>query len=576
MARRLATKGTKITKERHKERFVSFVRFVANVFVGFVAGVACAGPPEFDLLIRGGDVFDGSGQPSQKADVGIKGDRITAIGNLADRRAGQVIDAVGKAVAPGFIDARGQSGTALLADGSGESHVRQGITSEIIGEATSPAFWTKGTADVDGLRRLGVQFDWNGVEGYFRKLEDHGTSINLGTLVPAAMAWREAVGPAERPATADERGRMDAWVDEAMRAGGLGLSSASTDRSESLVGKEELTLLARVAARRGGIYAAQVSTRGSRVDQAVREAVEIGQRAKLPVVIHDLELKDRRNWGTMSRVGGIIYQAIARGEIVSAIQSPYTAVSGGLDAVLPRRAREGGRERMLLALKDPAARARMKKDIETGVDGPDALVATAGFEGIQIARVPPDTDQSVVGKRVTDVAAARGENPVDTIFRLLLQTDVRVDALYHLVSEDDIRTAMQYGTVMFGTGTAAVRPEGEVGQSRPHPAAYGTFPRVLGHYVREEHVIELREAVRRMTSVPAGQFKIAQRGLLRQGFHADVVVFNPQTVGDRATYETLYEYPTGIDYVIVNGVITVTPKGHTGARAGRRLVRVSP
>jgi N-acyl-D-amino-acid deacylase len=545
----------------------------AAIVAALALVVACAGPPEFDLVIRGGDVFDGSGQPSQRADVGIKGDRIAAVGNLADRRAGQIIDAVGKAVAPGFIDARGRSGTALLADGSGESHVRQGITSEIIGDAISPAFWTTRTADLDGLRRLGLQFDWNGLEGYFRKLEDHGTSINVGTLVPAAMAWREAVGPAERTATADERGRMDAWVDEGMRAGGLGLSSASIDRSGLFVGKEELRSLARVASRRGGVYSAHISTRGSQVDEAVREAIEIGQEAKLPVVIHDLEIKGRRNWGTMSRLGSIMYQAIARGEIVSAIQSPYTAVSGGLNAVLPGWAREGGRERMLLTLKDPVARARMKKDIETGVDGPDTLVAGAGFEGIQIARVPPDTDQSVLGKRVTEIAAARGEAPLDTVFRLLLQTDDRVDALYHLLSEDDIRTAMQYGPVMFGTGTAAVRPEGDVGESRPHPAAYGTFPRVLGHYVREQHVLELREAVRRMTSVPAGQFKIPQRGLLRQGFHADVVVFDARTVGDRATYEKLHEYPVGIDYVIVNGVITVTPKGHTGARAGRRLVR---
>lgn len=545
----------------------------AAIVAALALVAACAGPAEFDLVIRGGDVFDGSGQPSQRADVGIKGDRITAVGNLADRRAGQIIDAVGKAVAPGFIDARGRSGTALLADGSGESHVRQGITSEIIGDAISPAFWTTGTADLDGLRRLGLQFDWNGFEGYFRKLEDHGTSINVGTLVPAAMAWREAVGPAERTATTDERGRMDAWVDEGMRAGGLGLSSASIDGSGSFVGKQELRSLARVASRRGGVYSAQISTRGSQVDEAVREAIEIGQEAKLPVIIHDMEVKGRRNWGTMSRLGSIVYQAIARGEIVSAIQSPYTAVSGGLNAVLPGWAREGGRERMLHTLKDAAARARMKKDIETGVDGPDTLVAGAGFEGIQIARVPPDTDQSVLGKRVTEIAAARGEAPLDTVFRLLLQTDDRVDALYHLLSEDDIRTAMQHGSVMFGTGTAAVRPEGEVGESRPHPAAYGTFPRVLGHYVREEHVLELREAVRRMTSVPAGQFKIPQRGLLRQGFHADVVVFDARTVGDRATYEKLHAYPVGIDYVIVNGVITVTPKGHTGARAGRRLVR---
>lgn len=538
--------------------------------------VSCAGPPEFDLVIRGGDVFDGSAQPSQRVDVGIKGDRITAVGNLADRSAGQIIDAVGKAIAPGFINARGQSGTTLLADGSGESHVRQGITSEIIGEAISPAFWTMGTVDVERLRRLGLQFDWNGFDGYFRKLEDHGTSINVGTLVPAAMAWREAVGRADRPATPDECRRMEAFVDDGMRAGGLGLSSASIDPSGSYVDREALTSLARVASRYGGVYAARISKTGFQVDEALGEAIRIGQEAKLPVVIHDLHVKGRRNWGTMSRVGGVLYQAIARKEIVSAIQSPYTAVSGGLDAVLPGWAREGGRERMLLRLNDPAARARMRKDIETLADGPDNVVAGAGFEGIQIARVPPETDRSVLGKRITEVAAARGEDPWDTVFRLLLETDDRVDALYHLVSEDDIRTAMQYGVVMFGTGTAAMRPAGEAGEPRPHPAAYGTFPRVLGRYVREQHVLELPEAVRRMTSLPAGQFNIAQRGLLRPGFYADVVVFDPQTVSDRATGETLHQYPIGIEYVIVNGVITVTPKGHTGARAGRRLIRSAP
>jgi N-acyl-D-aspartate/D-glutamate deacylase len=544
---------------------------------GIVAAVAlvlaCAGPPEFDLVIRGGDVYDGSSQPPQRADVGIKGDRITAVGNLADRRAGQIIDAVKKAVAPGFIDARGRSGITLLADGTGESHIRQGITSEIIGEAISPAFWTMGTADVEGLRRLGLQFDWNGAEGYFRKLEDHGTSINVGTFVPAAMAWNESIGRPERAATPEERGRMEAWVDEGMRGGGFGLSSASIDPSGRFVDRETLTSLARVASRHGGVYAAQISRTGSQVDEALQEAIRIGREAKLPVVIHDLNVEGRRNRGAMPRIRSIIIEAVARGEDVSGIQSPYTAVSRSLDAVLPGWAREGGRDRMLLRLKDPAARARMKKDAEALADGQDNLVAAAGFEGIEIAKVPSDTDQTVVGKRVSEAAAARREGPWDTVFRLLLETGGRVDALFHLVSEDDIRTAMQYGRVMFGTGTAAARPGGEVDQTRSSPAAYGTFPRVLGRYVRELKVLELAEAVRRMTSLPALELKIARRGYLRPGYFADVVVFDPQVVGDRATYDKLDEYPVGIDYVIVNGVMTVTPKGHTGARAGRRLLR---
>jgi N-acyl-D-aspartate/D-glutamate deacylase len=532
----------------------------------------CASPPEFDLVIRGGDVLDGSGQPSRRVDVGIKGDRITAVGDLTQRRAGETIDASGRIVSPGFIDTQGQSGTTLLADGRGESHVRQGITSEIIGEGGTPALWTERTVEKEALEPYGLSFDWDGVDGYFRKIEDRGTSINLGTLVPATMARREVVGLDNRKPTPEELSRMEAFVDRAMTNGAFGLSSALIYPPGAYADTDELIALARVAARHNGIYISHVRGESFRVQQAIAEAIQIGEAAKLPVVIYHLKVAARKQWGTMSHVGKLIFDAINRGQRVSATQYPYTAGGTGLLAVLPAWAQEGGRPQTIERLKDPAQRSRMRREIETTIDGWENLIAAAGFEGIQIASVPPEYDQTLLGKRLSQIASERGEDPWVTLFRLLVETEGRIGALYHMMSEDDVRTAMRFGFVTIGTDAAAVRPEGELGRGQPHPRAYGTFPRVLGRYVRDEKVLDLREAVRRMTSLAASQFNIANRGLLREGFYADVVVFDPNTVGDRATYEKPHQYPVGIDYVLVNGVVTVTPKGHTGAKAGRRLL----
>jgi N-acyl-D-amino-acid deacylase len=546
------------------------------LFVCCSAAMFCsAPPPEFDLVIRGGDMLDGTGQAAARADVGIKGDRIAAIGDLSSRRAGETIDATGRTVTPGFIDTQGQSGTTLLADGNGESHIRQGITSEVIGEGSSPAFWTDKTADLETLQRFGVAFDWTTVDGYFRKLEDRGISINIGTLVPATMARREIVGLDNRKPTPDEMRRMEEYVDRAMRDGAFGLSSALIYPPGSYADTDELIALARVAARHKGIYVSHVRGESFRVEQAVDEAIRIGAEARLPVVIFHLKVAARKHWGSMPKLNQKIMAAIYRGELVSATQYPYTAGGTGLLAVLPGWAQEGGRPKTIERLKDPALRARMRREIETTIDGWENLIAAAGFEGIQIASLPDQADRSLLGKRLSQIATERGEDPWDTLFKLLIETDGRVGALYHMMSEDDVKAGMQYGFVTIGTDASAVRPEGELGRGQPHPRAYGTFPRVLGRYVRDQKVLELREAIRRMTSLAASQYRIPLRGILRVGYHADVVIFDPGTVIDRATYEKPHQYPVGIDYVIVNGVVTVTPKGHTGARAGRRLVRTA-
>jgi N-acyl-D-amino-acid deacylase len=533
---------------------------------------SCSRAPEFDLVIRGGDVFDGTGSEARRVDVGVKGDRISAIGNLLGRSAGLVIEATGKVVSPGFIDTQGQSGTTLLVDGNGESHIRQGITSEIIGEGSTPAFWTERTADIQTLERFGLQFDWQSFDGYFQRLEDRGISINVGTLVPATMARREVVGLEDRKPSADEMRRMEDFVESGMRAGGFGLSSALIYPPGSYAGTEELITLARVAARHGGIYVSHVRGESFNVERAITEAIQIGETAGLPVVVYHLKVAAKQYWGTMPRLGEIIHAANSRGVKVTATQYPYTAGGTGLIAVLPGWAQDGGRLRAVERLKDPALRARIRREIETSTEGWENLAAAAGLEGIQIASLPPDADQGVLGKRLTQIAAERREDPWETLFRLLIETDGQVGALYHMMSEEDVRTGLAFTFVSIGTDAAAVRPEGELGRGQPHPRAYGTFPRVLGRYVRDEKVLPLRQAIWRMTGFAARQFNIDMRGELREGHFADIVIFDPATVADRATFEHPHQYPLGIEYVIVNGVLTVTPEGHTGARAGRRLV----
>jgi N-acyl-D-aspartate/D-glutamate deacylase len=535
-------------------------------------GIACA-PPErrFDLIVRGGEVIDGTGQPARRADVGVIGDRITAIGDLAAARAGRVVDATGLAVAPGFIDVQGQSGTTLLADGNGESHLRQGITSELIGEGGSPAFWTPETADGDSLAPFGITVDWTGFAGYFERLRARGTTINVGTFVPATQVRRTIIGMDNRAPTADELAQMEAMVDQAMRDGAFGLSSALIYVPGSFATTDELVALARVAAKHRGLYITHIRGESFNLFNALDEAIAIGREAGLPVVIFHLKVGARANWGRMNEAVAAIEKANAAGGRVSATMYPYAAGGTGLAATLPLWVQEGGRERMLERLADPATRARARTEIETKIDGWENLLMAATFEGIQVASVPRELDQSIVGKRIAQIAAERKADPWNVYFQLLLDSGGRVGALYHMMSEEDVATGLRFPLVTIGTDSAALRAEGLLARGAPHPRAYGTFPRVLGKYVRDDQLLSLPAAVQRMTGVPAVQMGIRDRGLIRNGYLADLVVFNPATVTDHATYEQPHQYPTGIEYVIVNGVPVLDPKGLTGARPGRPL-----
>ncbi|HTH25514.1 MAG TPA: D-aminoacylase [Vicinamibacterales bacterium] len=523
----------------------------------------------FDLIVRGGQVVDGSGQAPQRADVGIIGDRIARIGDLASESGGRVIDATGLIVAPGFIDVQGQSGTTLLADGNGESHLRQGITTEIIGEGGSPAFWTPGSDDGDSLAPFGLTFDWKDFNGYFDTLRQRGTTINVGTFVPATMVRRAIIGMDNRPPTAEELSRMEAMVDQAMRDGAFGLSSALIYVPGTFARTDELVALAKVAAKYKGIYISHIRGESFNLFNAIDEAIGIGRDAGLPVVIYHLKVGAKANWGRMNEAVAAIEKANAGGVRVSATMYPYTAGGTGLAATLPLWVQEGGRDKMLERLKEPATRAKARQEIETKLDGWENLLMAATFDGIQVASVPREFDQAIVGKRITEIATERKADPWDVYFALLIDTGGRVGALYHMMSEEDVKTGLRAGFVTIGTDSSALRSEGVLAQGSPHPRSYGTFPRVLGKYARDEKIFEMQTAVHRMTGAAAAQMGLRDRGILRERFMADLVVFNPKTVKDTATYERPHQYPTGIEYVVVNGVTVLDQKGLTGARPGR-------
>jgi N-acyl-D-amino-acid deacylase len=532
-----------------------------------LATAACA--PQYDLVIKNGDLVDGTGSPARRADVAVKGDRIVAVGAVSGS-ARRTIDATGRVVAPGFIDVQGQSGVTLLVDGNGESHIRQGITTEIIGEGNTPALWTPDTVDRASVERYHLLFDWVGFDGYLRTLQTRGTSINLGSFAPVAAIREQVLGMQNRAATPDELKREQDILERAMQQGAFGFATALIYPPASYANTDELIAIARVASKYGGIYISHVRGESFRVKEAIAEAIEIGRQAALPVVVYHLKIGAKANWGRMDEIRAEIEDARAHGVSVSACQYPYTAGGTNLPAVLPTWAQEGGREKMLERLKDPAERAKMRRDVEANTEVENLLLGST-FDGVQIASVPPDKDQSIVGKRLSQIAAERHKDDWETLFSILTENDGRVGAIFHMMSEDDVKTAMRYPWVSVGTDSSAIRPDGPLGAGQPHPRAYGTFPRILGRYVRDERVLPLPEAIRKMTSLAASQMKIADRGTIKEGYFADLVIFDPRTVADTGTFEKPQQYPIGIETVVVNGAVTVDAGRHTGAHAGRAL-----
>lgn len=510
--------------------------------------------PEYDIVIRNGRVLDGAGNPWIAADVAIRDGRFVAVGHVggAGRRE---IDATGRYVAPGFIDMMDQSGRVLLGNGLAENKVRMGVTTAIGGEGGTP---------VPAGR----------VREYFEELESRGISINFGTYFSAAQARVAVLGREDRPPDAEELARMQAAVDTAMVAGALGLTTALIYPPGSYAGTDELVALARVAGARGGLYASHVRDEGRGLVGAVEEAIEIGERAGVPVEIFHLKAAYRPGWGTlMAEAGARVEAARSRGVDVAADVYPYTAGGTGLEATIPAWAHAGGADSMRARVARPEVRDRLKAELETGSPGWWNIVeASGGWENVVLVNARNPAREAWEGLDLAEIGRLTGQDPADAAWDLVLEGDGRVMAIFHMMSEADVETALRFPWTSIGSDAAAAAGAGETDVlGLPHPRSYGTFPRVIRRYVLEREVLTLEDAVRKMTSWPAIRMRLPKRGLIREGFHADAVVLDLATLVDRATYEEPTLFPSGVELVLVNGVVVIEDGRHTGARPGHVL-----
>lgn len=520
-----------------------------------IAGVA-GQRTEFDLLIRNGRVLDGTGNPSFVGDVGLRDGKIAAIGVLADAGAARVIDAKGLAVAPGFIDIHNHSDDTVLEDGDAQSMVRQGVTSMIFGEGGSAA----------------PSAEWKDFAGYFGELKRRGVSTNIGSYIGSSTVWTTVHGAKAGPATADELNRMRAVVREAMEQGALGVASSLSGPPGVWIDTGALVAMCEAVAPYGGIYSTHIRTEGEGVFKAVSEAMEIGRRAGIPVDIIHLKIAEHKLWGRMPDLVSVIAAARAQGQLIEANVYPYRAGQNNLASIIPPWAHEGGAAAMIQRLRDPALRSRLESEILNGIPGSDwynHYTATGGWEGMLLVTLRNPKYKQFEGRRMSEAIKAMGKPPLDVLFELLTENRGSVPTVYFHHSEEDMRYALKQPFVSIGSDGSAVKTDGPLSVGHPHPRYYGTFPRVLGRYVREEKLISLEEAVRKMTSANASKIRIYDRGLLRPGQWADVTIFNPETIIDNATFEKPHQLSTGMRDVFVNGVAVLRDGQHTGAKPGQ-------
>jgi N-acyl-D-amino-acid deacylase len=520
-----------------------------------LAGAALAFSQDFDVLIRGGRIVDGTGNPSYMGDVGIRDRRIAAIGKLDGRTARRVIDAKGLTVAPGFIDIHNHSDYTVVEDGNAESMVRQGVTSMIFGEGGSAAPLGGKQGRKPGLA------DWTDLRGYFARLLKQGISTNIGTYVGSSQIWTYVRGERAGPPMAAEVDQMRALVRQAMEQGALGVASSLSGPPGSWIDTDTLAAMCEAAAPYGGIYSTHMRTEGFGVFEAVAEALDIGRRAGVPVDIIHLKIAEHKLWGQMPELIASIAAARAQGQQVEANVYPYRAGQNNLSSIIPPWAHEGGAKAMIARLKDPSLRERLEREILNGIPGSnwyDHYTATGGWDGMLLVSLSNPKYKRFEGKRMNEVIQTLGGKPIDVLFELLEANGGSVPTVYFHHSEEDMRYALRQPFVSIGSDGTAVKTEGPLARGHPHPRYYGTFPRVLGRYVREE----------KMTSANSAKIHIYDRGLVRPGQWADVTVFDADHIIDHATFENPHQYATGIEYVLVNGTIVLEKGRHTGARPG--------
>ncbi|PYT92809.1 MAG: dihydroorotase [Acidobacteria bacterium] len=548
--------------------------FLALLLSLVVLSRSSAQSPPFDIVITRGWIIDGTGSPWYSADIGIRGGRIAAIGNLTAARRTRSIDAHGQVVAPGFIDMLGQSELTILVDPRLPSKIYQGITTEITGEGESVAPMN------DAIRRsgkrqldlLGIQADWQTFREYFARLEKQGIGINVADYVGATTVRRMALGDDDVQPTPEQLDQMKQLVRQAMLDGAVGVSTSLEYPPAPYAKTEELIALASEASRFGGIYATHMRSESTAILQSLDEVIRIAREAQIPIEIWHFKVAGKPSWGHMPEAIAKIEAARARGVDMAADTYAYTAWGNGLSAFIPPWAHDGGTSKLLERLKDPAARERIRKDMLTPSDEwENEWQQIPGPESILIGQVQNPKLLSLQGKTIAEVAKLWNKNPMDTIFDLLIQDDAFTGVAVSGMAEPDVALALQQPWVSIDNDSSGVSPEGILGREHSHPRAYGTFPRILRKYVREEHKLTLEDAIRKFSALPAQRLRLEGRGLLRVNMWADVTIFDPATIRDVATFENPNQLSQGIDYVLVNGVPVIDQGKMTGARPGKVL-----
>jgi N-acyl-D-amino-acid deacylase len=547
---------------------------VALCLLPALAAMAAEKPKTYDLILRGGTIYDGSGGKPYVGDVAVNGDRIAAVGaagSLGNARGKTEIDARGLAVSPGFVNMLSWATESLLVDGRAQSDIRQGVTLEVMGEGGSMGplndAMKKETVEQQGDVKYPVT--WTTLGEYLDQVAARGIAPNVASFVGATSLRIHEVGYANRPPTPEELARMRKLVDQAMEEGALGVGSSLIYAPAFYAGTDELVALCEEAAKYGGMYISHMRSEGNRFLEALDELIEISRRAKLPAEIYHLKAAGQQNWGKLDAAIRKVEDARASGLRITADMYTYTAGATGLDAAMPPWVQEGGLEEWIKRMKDPAIREKVAKEMATPTDAWENFFVAAGPEKILLVAFKNDKLKPLTGKTLAEVAKMRGKSPQETAMDLVIEDDSRVGTVYFLMSEDNVRKEIALPWVSFGSDAEAPATEGVFLKSNPHPRTYGNVARLLGRYVRDEKVIPLEEAVRKLTSLPVANLKIRDRGTLKAGNFADVVLFDPAKIQDHATFDKPHQYATGVRHVFVNGVQVLKDGEPTGAAAGR-------
>jgi N-acyl-D-amino-acid deacylase len=525
----------------------------------------------YDVILRGGTIYDGSGHAPFTGDVAIQGDRIAAVGQLGDARGKTEIDVHGLAVSPGFVNMLSWATDSLIEDGRGQSDLRQGVTLEVMGEGASMGPLNEAMKKEAVAQQGDIKYPitWTTLGEYLEMLEKRGISPNVASFVGATTLRVHEVGYDNRPPTPEELDRMRALVRQAMEEGALGIGSSLIYAPAFYANTDELVALCKEAAPYGGMYISHMRSEGNRLLEGVDELIDIARRAGVPAEIYHLKAAGKQNWNKLDPVILKIEAARGAGTRITADMYTYTAGATGLDAAMPPWVQEGGLEAWIARMKDPEIRKRVQQEMSTPTDKWENLYLSAGAEGTLLVAFKNDKLKPLTGKTLAEVAKMRGTSPEETAMDLVIEDDSRVGTIYFLMSEENVKRETELPWMSFGSDAEALAPEGVFLKSNPHPRAYGNVARLLGKYVRDEKSMALEEAIRKLSSQPATNLQIRERGFLKAGYFADVVVFDPATIADHATYDKPHQYATGVKHVFVNGVQVIKDGEHTGAKPGR-------